>query len=134
MASPECDPAVEIVEEEDPQTPTLNTINVADAYDWQHRANTAEQQLSVVITGLERQKRHTRRLHSQIKEYIDALGRLTRDNNHAINQCQLLSNANAHLSQEVRKAKLMVETLEAVILTLYKSSADKGDCSCTSSN
>ncbi|KAL5325372.1 hypothetical protein ACEPPN_006497 [Leptodophora sp. 'Broadleaf-Isolate-01'] len=127
--------------ERDPQTPTINAINVADAYDWQHRANAAEQKLSIAMTEVERQKRYTGRLqsqinelHSQIKEYIDALGRSTRDNNHAINQCQLLLNANTHLSQELRKAKLMVETLKTVIFTLYKSSADKTNCLCTSSN
>ena len=29
------------------RTPTMRSINVADAYDWQNRANAAEQKLSV---------------------------------------------------------------------------------------
>jgi hypothetical protein len=51
-----------------------------------------------------------------------------------MNQCQLLSNANLALSQDLRKAKLMVETLEAVIMMFYTSSIDKGGSVGTSSS
>jgi hypothetical protein len=123
-AQPELIPSVEVVEE-DPQTPTMKIINVADAYDWQLRADSAEQRLAIDSVKLERERRKTRRLQSQISEYVEALARSTQDCSHAINQCQLVSNTNLALSQELRKAKLMVETLEAVILLLYTSSKDK---------
>ena len=58
---PELIPSVEIVEE-DPQTPTMKTINVADAYDWQLRADSAEQRLAIEGVKLERERRKTRRL------------------------------------------------------------------------
>ena len=61
----------------------------------------------------------------QINEYTEALTRSTQDCSQVMNQCQLLSSTNLALSQELRKAKLMVETLEAVIMMLYKSSPEK---------
>ena len=36
-----------------------------------------------------------------------------------MNQCQSLSETNLSLSQDLQKAKLMIETLEAVIMMLY---------------
>ena len=42
-----------------------------------------------------------------------------------MNQCQLVSNTNLALSKELGKAKLMVETLEAIILLLYTSHSGK---------
>ena len=103
----------------------MKTINIADAYDWQQRANIAEQELSIKHVKLERERRKTRRLQSQINEYIEALAHSTRDCSQVINQCQLTSNTNLVLSRELQKAKLMVETLEAVIVLLYTTSKDK---------
>jgi hypothetical protein len=121
VLKPELIPVVEVVEE-DPRTPTMKTINVADAYDWRHRANTAEQELCIERVKLERERRRARRFQCQINEYAEALARSVQDCSQVMNQCQLVSNANLALSQELRKAKLMVETLEAVILLLYTSS------------
>ncbi len=118
-------PTMNIKEEGNPQTPTMKTINVADVYDWQHRANKAEQELSVQRVKLERERRKTRRLQSQINEYIEALTRSTQDCSQVINQCKLVSNASQAISQELQKAKLMVETLEAVIVLLYTTSKNK---------
>ena len=115
------------VVEEDPQTPTMKNINVADTYDWQHRANAAEQELSIERVKLERERRRTRRFQSQISEYIEALARSVQDCSHLMNQCQLVSNANLALSEELRKRTFMVETLEAVILLLYTSSRKIGE-------
>jgi hypothetical protein len=117
---------VEVVEE-DPQTPTMKNINVADTYDWQHRAIAAEQELSIERVKLERERRKTRRFQLQVNEYIEALARSVQDCSQAMNQCQLVSNANLALSEELRKAKFMVETLEAVILLLYTSSRKMGE-------
>jgi DNA repair exonuclease SbcCD nuclease subunit len=117
--------SINVVEEDDPQTPTMTTINVADAYDWQQRANNAEQKLSIVDIKLQREKRRTRRLQSQINEYIEVLARSTQDCSRMMDQCQLVSNTNLAISQELQKAKLMVETLEAVIVLLYTTSKDK---------
>ena len=123
VIQPELLPSVEFFEE-DPQTPTLNTINVADAYDWQQRAHDFEQQLSVLGTKFERERRLNRRLQSQINEYIDALGRSTQNCSQVIHQCQLVSNTSLVISENLRVAKLTIETLEAVIVLLYTSSKD----------
>jgi hypothetical protein len=117
---------VEVLEE-DPQTPTMKNINVADSYDWQHRANAAERELSIERVKLERERRRTRRSQSQINDYIEALARSVQDCSQVRNQCELVSNANLALSNELRKAKFMVETLEAVILLLYTSSRKIGE-------
>jgi hypothetical protein len=105
----------------------MKNINVADSYDWQHRANAAEQELCIERVKLEREKRRARRFQSQISEYTEALARSVQDCSHLMNQCQLISNANLALSGELRKAKSMVETLEAVILLLYTSSRKIGE-------
>jgi hypothetical protein len=75
------------VVEEDPQTPTMKNINVADAYDWQHRASAAEQELAIERVKLERERRRTRRFQSQINEYIEALARSVQDCSQVMNQC-----------------------------------------------
>ncbi|KAH6675989.1 hypothetical protein B0J14DRAFT_652815 [Halenospora varia] len=98
--SPELIPVVHVVEEA-PQTPTMKIVNVADAYDWQQRAMDAEQALSIACIKLEREQRRTRRLRSQINEYIEALARSTQDCSHVMSQCQLVSNTNLALSQEL---------------------------------
>ena len=127
VLQPEIIPTIEI-DEECMRTPTMNHINIADACDLQHRANTAERELAIEHTKLERERRKTRRLQSQISEYIEALARSTRDCSHVMNQCQMVSNTNMALSKELGKAKLMVETLEAVILLLYTSRSGKDGC------
>jgi len=111
--------------EEDPKTPTMKTINVANAYDWQQRAHDTEQELSIAYIRLERGKRKTQRLECQINEYIEALARSTQDCSMVMNQCQIVSNTNLGLSRELQKAKLMIETLEAVIVLLYKTSKER---------
>lgn len=106
-----------------PRTPENSYhINIADVHDLQHRVHKAEQELAIERTKLARERRRTRRCQMQINEYIEALTRSTKDCSQVMNQCQLLSNSNIGLSQELRKAKLMVETLEAVIMMFYKSS------------
>jgi hypothetical protein len=105
--------------EETPRTPTTNNINIADAYDWQHRANVAEQELSIERTKLQREKRRSCRLETQINEYIEALTRSTQGCVQARSQCQYLSTSNAVLFQEVGKLRLVVQTLEGVIHLLY---------------
>jgi len=102
-----------------PQTPPISNINVAEAYDWQHRANSAEHELAVKESKLEREKRKGRRLQGQIKEYIEALARTTQSYSEMRNQCQFLANSNLVLSHEVEKLRLVVQTLEGVIHLLY---------------
>ncbi|KAH6664013.1 hypothetical protein B0J14DRAFT_682541, partial [Halenospora varia] len=121
---PELIPAVHVVEE-DPQTPTMKTVNVADAYDWQQHAMDAKQALSIACIKLEREQQRAWRLRSQINKYIEALACSTQDCSHMMSQCQLVSNTNLALSQELQKGRLMVETLEAVIVLLYTTSKDK---------
>jgi uncharacterized protein YigA (DUF484 family) len=114
---------VEVVE--DPKTPTTKTINIANVYDWQQRAKDAEKEVSIEQAKLERERRKNQRLQSQISEYIEALARSSQDCSQAINQSLLTSNTNLALSKELQKAKLMVETLESVIVLLYTTSKDK---------
>ncbi|KAH6668270.1 hypothetical protein B0J14DRAFT_674837 [Halenospora varia] len=97
---PETIPAIGMVDfEEDPRTPTMNNINVADAYNWQHRANIAEQELSIERTKLQREKRKSRELQTQINEYIEALTHPTQDYSQTRSQCQFLPNTNLVLSR-----------------------------------
>ncbi len=113
-------PKLEVVEE-DPQTLTMGKINNADAFDLQLRADNAKQELSIVHARLEQERRKNRRLEHQINEYVEALARSTQDCRQVMDQFQLVSNANLACSQELRKAKLIVETLEAVIVLLHTS-------------
>lgn len=110
----------------------MKTVNAADVYDWQHRANHAEQELAIEHSKLERERRRTRRFQSQINEYIEALARSTQDYSQVMKQCQIVSNTNVVLSKELGKAKLMVETLEAVIVLLYTLRTGKDRCIGTS--
>jgi len=117
-------PTTYIADEVDPQTPTMKTINVADAYDWQQRATNSEEELAIVCIKYEKERRKARRLQSQINEYIKALARSTQDCSQVMNQCQVVSNTNTALSRDLQKAKLMIETLEAVIVLLYTTPKD----------
>jgi hypothetical protein len=102
-----------------PITPRIKHINIADAFDLQNRANTAEHQLAIEYTNLERERRKNRRLQNHINDYMEALARSTQDCRKVMNQCLVISNTNLSLSRELEKAKVMVETLEAVIMLLY---------------
>lgn len=127
LFQPEPAPTIDIVDfEEAPQTPIMNNINVADAYDWRWHANKVEQELSVERTKLEREKRKSRRQQIQINEYVEALARSAQDYSHARNQCQFLSNTNSVLSNEVGKLRLVVQTLEGVIHMLYTIDSSGG--------
>lgn len=114
--------------EKSPRTPTTRSVNLADLHDWQHRANLAEQELSIERTKLQREKRKSNRLESQINEYIDALTRSTQECIQTTNQCRYLSGTNAILSQEVGKLRLVVQTLEGVIYLLYTIDSTIASC------
>ncbi|KFY75719.1 hypothetical protein V499_04318 [Pseudogymnoascus sp. VKM F-103] len=47
------------------RTPTMRSVNVADAFDWQQRANVAKHELTIQQSQLAREKGTNRRLHSQ---------------------------------------------------------------------
>jgi len=55
----------------------------------------------------------------QINEYTDALARSTQDCGQVMKHCQLATDTNIAITQELRRSKVMVETLEAVIVLLY---------------
>jgi septal ring factor EnvC (AmiA/AmiB activator) len=94
------------------RTPTMRSINVADAYDWQHRANAAEQKLLAERAKLTREKRKTRRLQSQVQESVKGWTTCTQ-------QCQVLTNSNYAFSQECQRLKAIIETLEHVIQRVF---------------
>jgi len=77
-----------------------------------------EQALSTKCVELEREKQKNQHLQLQVNKVTTALVNTIQDNSNMINQCQLVSNTNLALSEELRKAKTIVETLEAVILML----------------
>ncbi|KFY32431.1 hypothetical protein V493_00207 [Pseudogymnoascus sp. VKM F-4281 (FW-2241)] len=94
------------------RTPTMRSINVADAYDWKHLAATSEQELSIAQAELERERRKNRRLESQLSQ--SAVG--WADSNR---QCQALLNSNYVLSHELQRLRFTIEALEAVIQKLF---------------
>jgi predicted RNase H-like nuclease (RuvC/YqgF family) len=120
--------------EEAPQTPLMHTVNAAHAYDLNHRATAAEVELSTIQTKLAREKRKTRRLQSQIQEYMEALAQCVEQCTLMRNHCHIMSNTNLALSQELQKGKFMVETLEAVLQMLYKSAGGFGTTGIIPSN
>jgi hypothetical protein len=87
----------------------------------QHRAHNTEQELSIERTKVAREIRKNRRLQSQVNEYVEALARCVHDCGQMKYHCDLLSNSILAKDQELQKAKLMVETLQAVIQMLYNS-------------
>jgi predicted metal-dependent RNase len=111
--------------DEKPQTPKADSINVANLYDWQQRAYQAEQELQSARTKLERERRRSVRSQCQTGEYVEALARSSQDYAHVMEQCRALSSTNLGLAQELGKAKIMVETLEAVLMMLWGISPDK---------
>jgi hypothetical protein len=89
---------------------------LADAY------AEVRKKLSTETIKYSNEQRRNRRLESQVNDYVDALQRSTADSIQVGNQYQMLCTVNIALSQELAKAKLIVETLEAVILLLYTTS------------
>jgi len=102
----------------------MTNVNVADAQDWQSRANLAELNLAIERKGLQREKRRTRRLQTEVNNYYEALMLSKQVANETINQCQYLLNTNSLLAQEIQKQRIAVGTLEAVIQKLCTQSKD----------
>jgi hypothetical protein len=113
------DPSVEF---EDPQTPTMQTFDTAETHDWQHRASIAEHEVSINAMKLTRERRKTRGFQIQIKEYMEALAHSTQECTRITSQYHLALNTNFALSRDLHKAKVMIETLEAVIVLLHTTS------------
>ena len=112
-----------------PLTPATQKVNVADAYDAQSRANNAERELSTARTKLTREIRKNRCLQQQNYEYMEALARAVQDCSVIRHHFDLVSSSHLALSQECQKAKVMVETLEAVIRMLSTSSLERSGSS-----
>ncbi|KAH6670174.1 hypothetical protein B0J14DRAFT_598023 [Halenospora varia] len=120
-------PTIDIVDfEEEPQTPIMSNSNVADAHDWQSRANIAELELAIERKGLSREKRRTRRLQVEVNKHYETLTLSKQVANEAINQCQYLLNINSLLAQEIQRQRIAVETLEVVIQKICAQSQDGG--------
>ena len=105
------------------QTPTTdadkNSVDIIVTPNWKIRALDSEHKLSIERKKSERAERMVRKLRGQIDEYCEALNCSTQDHRRMISQYQALSNANLGLCQELQKAKVMVETLEAVLMMFY---------------
>ena len=57
------------------RTPTMRSVNVADAFDWQQRANVAEHELTIQQFKLAREKGKNRRLTLNLSQALKG-GRL----------------------------------------------------------
>jgi hypothetical protein len=68
---------------------------------------------------LKRANQRAERLRHQAQEAAQAFESQAQDYTRVVNQCQHLSNTNLALTQELEKRKLIVETLEAVIMMLH---------------
>ncbi|KFY94691.1 hypothetical protein V498_03760 [Pseudogymnoascus sp. VKM F-4517 (FW-2822)] len=102
------------------RTPTMRSINVADAYDWKHLADVSEQELSIAQVELERERRKNRRLESQLSQ--SAAGWVDSNRHY-----QALLNSTYMLSQELQRSRFTVEALEAVIQKLFSSRVREDD-------
>ncbi|KAH9203493.1 hypothetical protein DL95DRAFT_503060 [Leptodontidium sp. 2 PMI_412] len=111
-------PTIDIVDFEEPRTPTMTAINVAEAHDWQSRIKDAESELATERKRLYHERKRTRRLQNEVNTYHNNLAISKRVSDEAITQCQSLLHTNALLAQEVQKQKTAVETLEALIQKL----------------
>ena len=98
-------------------------MNIANTFDIEYRVKQVDRELSTARARLTREIRKNRQLQQQSSDYIEALTRAVQDNSVIRYHFELLSGSHFTLSQEVQKAKVMVETLEAVIEMLYLSSA-----------
>jgi hypothetical protein len=90
------------------RTPTMRSVNVADAFDWLQRANVAEHELTIQQSKLAREKRTNRRLQYQLNSNIEGW---TVTSQHM----QGLINSNYGYSKEVLRLKSTIEALEAKI-------------------
>lgn len=97
------------------RTPTMRSDNVADAFDWQLRANVAEHELMIQQSKLAREKGKNWRLRSQL---ISNIKGWTITSQHV----QGLINSNYGYSQEVLRLKYTIEALEAMIQRLLPAS------------
>lgn len=88
------------------QTPTRMSINVADAYDWKHRADASERELKIEQVKFKREKRKNQRLRSLLSKcfvgWVDS-----------IQLCHALGNSNIALWVEVQRLTSTIETLKA---------------------
>ena len=110
----------------------MSSVDIVDAHDWKQHAIAIEKSLSTERGKTKRAEKMLRKLRNerdllrrqvdmlqcQNDEYSAALGRSTQDCSRVITQCRGLSETNLALGQELQKAKVMVETLEAVIMML----------------
>lgn len=88
------------------QTPTMMSINVADAYDWKHRADASERELLIEQVRFKREKRKNQRLRSLLsKSFVGWVD--------SIQMCHALGNSNCALWVENQRLTLTIETLEA---------------------
>lgn len=108
-------------------TPDIK-INVADVVDWEKRAKTAEQRLLIERTKLRQEQEKVRRLRYHGRTYIDALAHCVEDCTQMRNHCQILAGQNLALSHQFERAKLVVQTLEAIIPKACLSCSE-GGCS-----
>jgi hypothetical protein len=92
---------------------------------WKQRAVDAEQKLSVEHKKNVRAYALVRKLRGQLDEYCEALGRSTEDCGRALDQCRTLADTNLRLGREFQRAKLMVETLESVLMMFYTHPSTK---------
>lgn len=97
------------------QIPAVPEIDITEVNDLRRRATEAERQLAAEGTKLAREKRKNRRLGTHVNEYVSALSQATQDLVQLNNQCHFLSTSNTVLFEEVRRLKLVVQTLEAVL-------------------
>ncbi|KFY90206.1 hypothetical protein V498_06128 [Pseudogymnoascus sp. VKM F-4517 (FW-2822)] len=100
------------------RTPTMRSVNVADAFDWQQRANVAEHELAIQQSKLAREKGTNRRLHSQL---ISSIEGWTVTSQHM----QVLVNSNYGYSQDILRLKSTIEALESIIERLFMASQNK---------
>jgi len=100
------------------RTPTMKSVNVADAFDWQQRAIAAEHELTIEQSKLVREKGTNRRLHSQLISSIEGW-KVTSQH------LQVSLNSNYGYSQDVLRLKFTIEALEAMIQRLFIASHNK---------
>ncbi|CZT08609.1 uncharacterized protein RAG0_13607 [Rhynchosporium agropyri] len=115
---------IDIVDFEEPRTPTMTALNVAELHDWQSRTKDTESELHTERKRLYQERKRTRRLQNEVNTYHNSLIISKRVSDEAIAQCQSLLHTNALLAQEVQKQKAAVETLETLIQKLCTESKE----------
>ncbi|PVH69906.1 hypothetical protein DL98DRAFT_152380 [Cadophora sp. DSE1049] len=111
-------PTIDTIDFEEPRTPMITALNVADVHDLQSRIKDSESELATERRRLYHERKRTRRLQNEVDTYHNNLTISKRVSDEAINQCQSLLYTNALLAQEIQKQKTAVETLEALIQKL----------------